>query len=115
MSLKVRLALLMQSNFNQLGAKPEIKKLHWTLLAEQVSKPEKTPHISQLLVSCSCLARRFGISSFGGGVMVRAGLSPRILASTLLSLMGLILVTLITLCGIFAPCIAPCPTQWWMC
>jgi len=49
--LEERFALLMQSNFTQLGIKSEIKKLPWALFAEQVSKPENTPHISQLFVN----------------------------------------------------------------
>ncbi|MEM1400429.1 MAG: ABC transporter substrate-binding protein [Pseudomonadota bacterium] len=49
--LEERFALLMQSNFQQLGIKSEIQKLPWALFAEQVSKPENTPHISQLFVN----------------------------------------------------------------
>ncbi len=49
--LEERLALLMQANFTELGVKAEIKKLPWALFAEQVSKPENTPHISQLFVN----------------------------------------------------------------
>lgn len=49
--LEERFALLMQSNFQSLGIKSEIKKLPWALFAEQVSKPENTPHISQLFVN----------------------------------------------------------------
>ncbi len=49
--LEERFALLMQSNFSQLGVKSEIKKLPWALFAEQVSTPEGTPHISQLFVN----------------------------------------------------------------
>lgn len=49
--LEERFALLMQSNFTQLGIKSEIKKLPWALFAEQVSTPENTPHISQLFVN----------------------------------------------------------------
>ena len=49
--LEERFALLMQSNFTQLGIKSHIKKLPWALFAEQVSKPENTPHISQLFNS----------------------------------------------------------------
>ena len=41
----------MQSNFTQLGVKSHIKKLPWALFAEQVSKPENTPNISQLFVN----------------------------------------------------------------
>lgn len=49
--LEERFALLMQSNFQQLGIKSEIKKLPWALFSEQVSSPENTPHISQLFVN----------------------------------------------------------------
>lgn len=49
--LEERFALLMQANFSELGIKSEIKKLPWALFAEQVSKPENTPHISQLFVN----------------------------------------------------------------
>ncbi len=48
--LEERFALLMQANFAELGIKSEIKKLPWALFADQVSKPENTPHISQLFV-----------------------------------------------------------------
>lgn len=49
--LEERFALLFQSNLSQLGVKSEIKKLPWALFADQVSKPENTPHISQLFVN----------------------------------------------------------------
>ena len=49
--LEERFALLMQANFAELGIKSEIKKLPWALFAEQVSKPENTPHVSQLFVN----------------------------------------------------------------
>ncbi len=49
--LEERFALLMQSNFTELGIKSEIKKMPWALFAEQVAKPENTPHISQLFVN----------------------------------------------------------------
>lgn len=49
--LEERFALLMQSNFTELGIQSEIQKLPWALFAEQVSKPENTPHISQLFVN----------------------------------------------------------------
>ncbi len=49
--LEERFALLMQANFAELGIKSEIKKLPWALFSEQVSKPENTPHISQLFVT----------------------------------------------------------------
>ena len=46
--LEERFALLMQANFAELGIKSEIKKMPWALFAEQVSKAENTPHISQI-------------------------------------------------------------------
>ena len=49
--LEERFALLMQSNFTAMGIKSEIKKMPWALFAEQVAKPENTPHISQLFVN----------------------------------------------------------------
>ena len=49
--LEERFALLMQANYAELGVKSEIKKMPWALFAEQVSKPENTPHMSQLFVN----------------------------------------------------------------
>jgi len=49
--LEERFALLMQANFAELGINSEIKKIPWALFSEQVSKPENTPHISQLFVN----------------------------------------------------------------
>ena len=49
--LEERFALLMQSNFAELGIQSEIKKLPWALFSEQVSNPENTPHVSQLFVN----------------------------------------------------------------
>ncbi len=49
--IEERFALLMQANFTELGVKSQIKKLPWALFAEQVSKPENTPHMSQLFVN----------------------------------------------------------------
>lgn len=49
--LEERIALLMQANFTELGFKGKIKKLPWALFAEKVSKPENTPHVSQLFVN----------------------------------------------------------------
>lgn len=49
--LEERFALLFQSNLNQLGVKSHIVKMPWALFAETVSKPENTPHISQLFVN----------------------------------------------------------------
>ncbi len=49
--LEERFALLFQSNLEAIGVKSHIRKLPWALFAEQVSKPENTPHISQLFVN----------------------------------------------------------------
>ena len=49
--LEERFALLLQSNLTELGIKSHIVKMPWALFAEQVSKPENTPHISQLFVT----------------------------------------------------------------
>lgn len=49
--LEERFALLMQSNFTELGIQSHITKLPWALFAEQVSRPENTPNISQLFVN----------------------------------------------------------------
>ena len=49
--LEERFALLMQANFAELGLKSEIRKLPWALFTERVSKPENTPHVSQLFVT----------------------------------------------------------------
>ncbi|GKY89639.1 ABC transporter substrate-binding protein [Sinisalibacter aestuarii] len=49
--LEERFALLFQSNLTALGVKSHIVKMPWALFAEQVSKPENTPHISQLFVN----------------------------------------------------------------
>jgi len=46
--LEERFALLMQANFSQLGFKPEVKRVPWALFTEMVTKPETTPHISQI-------------------------------------------------------------------
>ncbi len=49
--IEERFALLMQANFAELGIKSEIVKMPWALFSEQVTKPENTPHISQLFVN----------------------------------------------------------------
>lgn len=49
--LEERFALLFQSNLTALGVKSHIVKMPWALFADQVSKPENTPHISQLFVN----------------------------------------------------------------
>ncbi|MDN2565420.1 ABC transporter substrate-binding protein [Aquibium sp. A9E412] len=49
--IEERFALLMQANFAELGIKSEIRKVPWALFTEQVTKPENTPHISQIFVN----------------------------------------------------------------
>ncbi|MEQ8451824.1 MAG: ABC transporter substrate-binding protein [Nitratireductor sp.] len=49
--IEERFALLMQANFAELGIKSEIRKLPWALFTEQVTKPENTPHISQIFAN----------------------------------------------------------------
>jgi peptide/nickel transport system substrate-binding protein len=49
--IEERYALLMQSNFSDIGVKSEIKKVPWALFTEQVTKPENTPNISQVFVN----------------------------------------------------------------
>ncbi|WP_309085616.1 ABC transporter substrate-binding protein [Chelativorans sp.] len=49
--LEERFALLMQANFAELGIKAEIRKIPWALFTEQVTKPETTPHISQIFAN----------------------------------------------------------------
>lgn len=49
--IEERFALLFQANLRQLGIKSEITKMPWALFSEQVTKPENTPHISQLFVN----------------------------------------------------------------
>ncbi|GAB5426932.1 MAG: ABC transporter substrate-binding protein [Devosia indica] len=46
-----RYALLMQANFGELGFKSNIVKMPWALFSEAVTKPENTPHVSQLFVN----------------------------------------------------------------
>lgn len=49
--IEERYALLMQSNFAELGFKSEIQRVPWALFTEQVSSPETTPHISQIFAN----------------------------------------------------------------
>lgn len=49
--IEERYALLMQANFSEIGIKSEIKKVPWALFTEQVTKPENTPHISQIFAN----------------------------------------------------------------
>ncbi|WP_245453429.1 ABC transporter substrate-binding protein [Aquibium carbonis] len=49
--IEERFALLMQANFAEIGIKSEIRKVPWALFTELVSKPENTPHISQIFAN----------------------------------------------------------------
>jgi peptide/nickel transport system substrate-binding protein len=49
--IEERYALLMQSNFADIGLKSEIRKVPWALFTDQVTKPENTPNISQVFVN----------------------------------------------------------------
>ncbi len=46
--LEERFALLMQSNFTELGFRAHIRKVPWALFSEQVNNPENTPHVNQI-------------------------------------------------------------------
>lgn len=49
--IEERFALLMQSNFGELGFKSEIQRVPWALFTDLVSDRETTPHISQIFVN----------------------------------------------------------------
>lgn len=49
--LEERFALLMQSNFSEIGIKSEIVKVPWALYTEQVTKVDSTPDVSQVFVN----------------------------------------------------------------
>lgn len=49
--IEERFALLMQSNFNELGFNSEIQRVPWAMFTDLVSSPETTPHISQIFVN----------------------------------------------------------------
>jgi peptide/nickel transport system substrate-binding protein len=49
--LEERFALLMQSNFAELGFRTEILRVPWVLFTERVTSPENTPHVSQVFVT----------------------------------------------------------------
>ncbi|MEM6610297.1 MAG: ABC transporter substrate-binding protein [Pseudomonadota bacterium] len=49
--IEERFALLMQSNFSELGFDSEIVRVPWVLFTERVTTPESTPHISQVFVN----------------------------------------------------------------
>lgn len=48
--LEERFALLMQSNFQELGFDTEVVRVPWALFTERVTQVDTTPHISQLFV-----------------------------------------------------------------
>ncbi|MGE0500545.1 MAG: ABC transporter substrate-binding protein [Rhizobiaceae bacterium] len=52
-ALEERFALLMQANFTELGFKSEIVKLPWAMFVDRVTKPENTPHFSQLFTDAT--------------------------------------------------------------
>jgi peptide/nickel transport system substrate-binding protein len=49
--LEERFALLMQSNFSEIGIQSEIVKMPWALYSDQVTKVETTPNVSQVFVN----------------------------------------------------------------
>jgi peptide/nickel transport system substrate-binding protein len=51
--LEERYALLMQSNFAQLGFKSTITRIPWSLFSDRASKPETTPGISQIFITAT--------------------------------------------------------------
>jgi peptide/nickel transport system substrate-binding protein len=46
--LEERIALLMQASTQQVGFKPEVKRVPWALFTEMATKAETTPNVSQL-------------------------------------------------------------------
>ena len=50
-AIEERFALLMQSNFAELGFDTEIVRVPWVLFTERVATPETTPHVSQVFVN----------------------------------------------------------------
>lgn len=51
--LEERFALLMQSNFAELGFQSDIVRVPWVLFTERVATPESTPNISQVFVTAT--------------------------------------------------------------
>lgn len=49
--IEERYALLMQSNFQELGFQSQIQRTPWALYTERVSNPETTPHVSQIFTN----------------------------------------------------------------
>lgn len=50
-AIEERFALLLQANMAEIGLKANVKKVPWALFTDLVTKPENTPHISQLFVN----------------------------------------------------------------
>ncbi len=48
--LEERFALLLQSNLQSIGVKSHVKKVPWTLFQDLSTKPETTPHVTQIFV-----------------------------------------------------------------
>lgn len=48
-----RFALLMQASFQSIGFTSEIRGMPWALFTDAVTRPETTPHISQIFISAS--------------------------------------------------------------
>lgn len=46
-----RIALLMKANFEAIGFTANVTKVPWALLTEQVTKPETTPHATEIAVA----------------------------------------------------------------
>ena len=51
--IEERFALLMQSNFQQLGFGTEVVRVPWALFTERATSVDSTPHISQLFVNAT--------------------------------------------------------------
>ena len=49
--IEERFALLMQSNFNELGFNSEIRRVPWAMFTDLVSSAETTPHVSQIFAN----------------------------------------------------------------
>jgi peptide/nickel transport system substrate-binding protein len=49
--IEERFALLMQSNFAELGFNSEIQRVPWAMFTDLVTSPETTPHVSQIFVN----------------------------------------------------------------
>lgn len=49
--IEERFALLMQSNFNELGFNSQIQRVPWAMFTDMVTNAETTPHVSQIFVN----------------------------------------------------------------